>query len=106
MSLFQKILRKELRNTITETADIIYPPVDVSKFKFKEYGDFWLSVNRLYPEKRMELQIEAFRKMPDEKLIIVGGYSKGDHAEKYAKNISNKLTLQCEHTWREFLNRS
>jgi glycosyltransferase involved in cell wall biosynthesis len=29
--------------------------------------------------------------MPDEKLIIVGGYAKGDHAEKYAKNISNKL---------------
>ncbi len=73
------------------TADIIYPPVDISKFRFKEYGDFWLSVNRLYPEKRIELQIEAFRKMPDEKLIIVGGYAKGDHAEKYAKNINNKL---------------
>jgi len=29
--------------------------------------------------------------MPDEKLIIVGGYAKGDHAEKYAKNISSKL---------------
>jgi glycosyltransferase involved in cell wall biosynthesis len=73
------------------TADIIYPPVDISKFRFKEYGDFWLSVNRLYPEKRIELQIEAFRKMPDEKLIIVGGYAKGDHAERYAKNISNEL---------------
>jgi glycosyltransferase involved in cell wall biosynthesis len=74
-----------------KAADIIYPPVDVSKFKFREYGDFWLSVNRLYPEKRIELQIEAFKKMPDEKLIIVGGYAKGDHAEKYAKNISSKL---------------
>ena len=29
--------------------------------------------------------------MPEEKLIIVGGYAKGDHAEKYAENISNNL---------------
>jgi glycosyltransferase involved in cell wall biosynthesis len=83
--------QKRIEKYHHRTADIIYPPVDVSKFKFKEYGDFWLSVNRLYPEKRIELQIEAFKKMPDEKLIIVGGYAKGDHAEKYAKNISSKL---------------
>ncbi|MHB8100986.1 MAG: glycosyltransferase [Methanosarcina sp.] len=83
--------QKRIEKYHHKTADIIYPPVDVSKFKFKEFGDFWLSVNRLYPEKRIELQIEAFREMPDEKLIIVGGYAKGDHAEKYAKNISNKL---------------
>jgi len=85
--------QKRIEKYHQRTANIIYPPVDVSKFKCKEYGDFWLSVNRLYPEKRVELQIEAFRKMPDEKLIIVGGYAKGDHAEKYAKSISTKLPL-------------
>ena len=83
--------QKRIEKYHHRTADIIYPPVDVSKFKYKEYGDFWLSVNRLYPEKRIELQINAFREMPDEKLIIVGGYAKGDHAEKYAKNIINGL---------------
>lgn len=83
--------QKRIEKFHQRSADIIYPPVEVSKFRYKEYGDFWLSVNRLYPEKRIELQIEAFRKMPGEKLIIVGGYAKGDHAEKYAKNISNNL---------------
>ena len=29
--------------------------------------------------------------MPEEKLIIVGGYSKGDHAKSYAENIVNNL---------------
>lgn len=72
-------------------AEVIYPPVDTAKFACKEYGDFWLSVNRLYPEKRVELQIDAFRSMPEEKLIIVGGYSEGDHAKSYAKNIINNL---------------
>jgi glycosyltransferase involved in cell wall biosynthesis len=83
--------QKRIEKFHQRSADIIYPPVEVSKFRYKEYGDFWLSVNRLYPEKRIELQIEAFRKLPGEKLIIVGGYAKGDHAEKYAKNISNNL---------------
>lgn len=77
-------------------AEIIYPPIDTSKYKFKISGDFWLSVNRLYPEKRVELQIDAFRLMPNEKLIIVGGYSEGDHAAKYVKKIKNDLPKNIE----------
>jgi len=72
-------------------ADIIYPPVDTSLYQFKESGDFWLSVNRLYPEKRIELQVEAFRQTPEEKLIIVGGYAQGDHASRYAEKIGRNL---------------
>ncbi|AAB91187.1 glycosyltransferase [Archaeoglobus fulgidus] len=68
-------------------AEVIYPPVETSKFKFKCYGDFWLSVNRIYPEKRIELQLEVFKKLQDEKLYIVGWFSKGDHAERYARKI-------------------
>jgi glycosyltransferase involved in cell wall biosynthesis len=45
----------------------------------------------LYPEKRIELQIEAFRKMPEERLIIVGGYAPGDHASHYAEKIKQTL---------------
>ena len=45
------------------------------------------------PEKRIELQIEAFRKMPEERLIIVGGYAPGDHASRYAEKIKQTLPL-------------
>lgn len=72
-------------------SSVIYSPVDVSRYSCKEYGDFWLSVNRIYPAKRVELQIETFRSLPDEKLVIVGGYSKGDHAARYARNILDNL---------------
>ena len=71
---------------------MIYPGVDVDFYKsksnrHKENGGYWLSVNRLYPQKRIELQIEAFKQLPDEKLIIVGGYAKGDHAWRYIKKL-------------------
>jgi glycosyltransferase involved in cell wall biosynthesis len=82
---------KRIKRYFHKDAEVVYPPVETSKFTCKEYGDFWLSVNRLYPEKRVEIQLEAFKKMPEEKLVIVGGYSKGDHAKSYAKNIINNL---------------
>ena len=73
------------------SALVIYPPVDTSQYHFTEYGDFWLSVNRLYPEKRIELQIETFRKIPEENLVIVGSYATGDHASRYAESIIHNL---------------
>jgi glycosyltransferase involved in cell wall biosynthesis len=72
-------------------AEVIYPPVNNSLYHCIEYGNFWLSVNRLYPEKRIELQIEAFRQIPEEHLVIVGGYSTGDHAAIYAEKIRHNL---------------
>lgn len=72
-------------------SEVIYPPVDTSRYRCTEYGDFWLSVNRFYPEKRIELQIEAFRRLPNERLVIAGGYAKGDHASRYAEKIMRNV---------------
>jgi len=77
-------------------AEIIYPPVETGRYRCIEYGDFWLSVNRLYPEKRIELQIEAFRMMPEERLVIVGGYAEGDHAAGYAEILRSNLPPNIE----------
>lgn len=86
-----KNVQDRVREFHNRDAGLIYPPVDTSRFRCESYGDFWLSVNRLYPEKRIELQVEAFRKMPDERLVIVGGYAKGDHAARYADMIGREL---------------
>ncbi len=84
-------VRQRIRTCYGRDAEVVYPPVDVSRYCCKEYADFWLSVNRLYPEKRIELQIEAFRSMPDERLVIVGGYAAGDHAGRYAARLMEDL---------------
>jgi glycosyltransferase involved in cell wall biosynthesis len=75
---------------------IIYPPVDVRRFQFKEYGDFWLSVNRIYPEKRIDLQFEVFRNLPEERLVVVGGYAQGDHAARYYETLAGKIPGNVE----------
>jgi glycosyltransferase involved in cell wall biosynthesis len=80
-------VQERIREYYHRDAQVIYPPVDVSLYSCREYGDFWLSVNRLYPEKRIDLQIEAFSRMPEQNLVIVGGMGTGDHAASYAQKI-------------------
>ncbi len=77
--------KQRVKKYYHKDAVVINPPI--KKYKFRKYGDFWLSVNRLYPHKRVELQLEAFRKLPDEKLVVVGGVTKGDHSEAYKKKL-------------------
>ncbi len=84
-------VQRRIRKYYGRDSEIVYPAIDISKFNFKKSGAFWLSVNRLYPEKRVELQIKAFRQMPEEKLLIVGGYAKGDHASIYVSQLLNNI---------------
>jgi glycosyltransferase involved in cell wall biosynthesis len=86
-----KNVQGRVRRFYGREAEIIYPPVCTSRFYNSRYGDFWLSVNRIYPEKRIELQTEAFCYLPEEKLVIAGGYAAGDHAEGYMKKIQQQL---------------
>jgi glycosyltransferase involved in cell wall biosynthesis len=63
-------------------ASVVYPPVDVARYRFDRVGDFWLSVNRLSHEKRIGLQMDAFRRLPGERLVVVGGPQMGVDAAK------------------------
>jgi glycosyltransferase involved in cell wall biosynthesis len=85
------VVRGRVKKYLDRDSAVVYPPVDVEGFRHIEDGDFWLSVNRLYPEKRIEVQVEAFRQMPAEKLVIVGGYGKGEHSVRYARRLLQSL---------------
>ena len=53
-------------------SEIIHPPVDTKRFKYNETrGDFYLSVNRLVPNKRIDLLIKSFNRL-NLPLIIIG----------------------------------
>jgi glycosyltransferase involved in cell wall biosynthesis len=84
-------IKRRVTRYYQRKSTVIYPGIDSSRFHCIEYGDYWLSVNRLYPEKRIELQIEAFRRLPDEKLWIAGGFSEGDHASVYIQKFMQDL---------------
>lgn len=79
--------RKRIRKYLNSDANVICPPIDTSKYKCNKFGNFWLSVNRLFEHKRVDMQIKAFSKLPKEKLIIVGSYEKSRPFLKYTSYI-------------------
>jgi glycosyltransferase involved in cell wall biosynthesis len=78
---------RRFKKYLGRDSSVIYPPIDTAKFHWMGDDGYWLSVNRLFPEKRIELQLEAFSRMPGERLIIVGGSDKGEYSGSYARRI-------------------
>ena len=80
-------VQARIRRYYGRTSEVVYPPVETSRFRFDRLGDFWLSVTRLYPEKRVDLQLDVFRSLPEAKLVVVGGHAPGDRAEGYVRAL-------------------
>ena len=78
-----------IKKYLGKDAEIIHPPVETARFRYRKNGNFWLSVNRLISHKRVELQIKTFAKLTDEKLVIVGSYEQSRHFKTYAKYIKS-----------------
>ncbi|GAB4489490.1 MAG: hypothetical protein OHK006_21260 [Thermodesulfovibrionales bacterium] len=53
---------------------VIYPPVDIESFApagTKE--DYYVTASRMVPYKRMDMIVEAFSRMPEKRLVVIGG---------------------------------
>lgn len=67
-------VKRRIKKYYKRDAEIIYPPVDIAKFKKEgtvKKEKFYLVVSRLTPYKRVDLAIKAFNKL-GKPLVIVG----------------------------------
>lgn len=68
------------------TSDVIYPPVDLTKFQLEEIKeDYYVAVGRLEPYKRFDLVVKSFNKI-GKKLIVVGDGTELNKLKKIAKS--------------------
>lgn len=81
-------IRRRILKYYGRDAKVIYPPVDVDAYRTIAHEDFWLSVNRMTVEKRVDIQVEAFARLPRERLVIVGGIA-GKFPAAYGRLLSN-----------------
>jgi glycosyltransferase involved in cell wall biosynthesis len=64
---------RRIRKAYRREAEVLYPPVDVSGFPLRQQKeDFYLTVSRLEPYKRVDLLLEAFGRRPDRRLLVIG----------------------------------
>lgn len=66
-------IARRIRKVYGRNADVVYPPVDVSRFPLQRQKDsFYLTASRLVPYKKVDLIVSAFARMPDRRLVVVG----------------------------------
>src|SRR5262249_8952022 len=88
-----RFVRERIRSYYGRDAEVIHPPVDTVFFTPSEDAannrreDFYLAAGALVPYKRLDLIVEAFKRL-DRRLVIAGGGSELDRLRKTAtRNI-------------------
>jgi chain length determinant protein tyrosine kinase EpsG len=66
-------IARRVRKVYRREAQVLHPPVDVARFALRlDKDDFYLAASRLVPYKQMPLIAEAFARMPDRRLVVIG----------------------------------
>ncbi|MBX7066581.1 MAG: glycosyltransferase family 4 protein [Parachlamydiales bacterium] len=80
---------KRIEKFYHRKAEVIYPPVDLQFFREEsKKDDYYLTASRMVPYKRVDLIVEAFAKMPEKKLVVIGdGPEWKKVKEKAGKNV-------------------
>ena len=102
-----QFVRKRIRRIYGKDAKVIYPPVDVHKFKLNENKeDFYIVVSRLEPYKKVHLIVEAFTRIRDKKLIIIGSGSQMKKIKEIAGKNIEILGYQKDDVVKDYLERA
>ncbi|MGF6599744.1 glycosyltransferase involved in cell wall biosynthesis [Paraburkholderia sp. GAS448] len=66
-------IARRIKKVYQRDAQVIFPPVDVDAFSLNEQKeDFYLTASRMVPYKKIDLIVEAFAKMPQRRLVVIG----------------------------------
>jgi glycosyltransferase involved in cell wall biosynthesis len=66
-------VRARIEKFYRRKSELVYPPVETGIFELREdKQDFYVAAGRFVPFKRLDLAVEAFAKMPDKRLVVIG----------------------------------
>ena len=90
---------RRIHKTYRREAEVLHPPVDVAAFSLVEdKEDFYLTVSRLEPYKRIDLLVDAFGLMPDRELVVIGD---GPEMRRLRSKAPPNVTLRGRLSTRE-----
>jgi len=68
-----KYTARRIKRVYGRDATVIYPPVETDRFEVNtKKEDFYLTVSRIVPYKRVDLIVDAFSQIKDRRLIVIG----------------------------------
>jgi glycosyltransferase, family 1 len=93
-----RYIASRIKKIYGRASDVIYPPVDTDKFEAKENKDeFYLTVSRLVPYKKVDVIVEAFSQI-NRKLVLIGDGPDMDKIKSKAKKNIEILGYQSNET--------
>ena len=86
-----KNISGRINKTYRRESEVIYPPVDTRYFNCNvQKEDYYITVSRFVPYKKIDLIIDAFAEMPDRKLVVIGD---GPDEKKLKSRLSKNITF-------------
>ena len=96
-------VRKRLKKYYRTESEVIYPPVDVSRFKASgKHSNYFLIVSTLTPYKKVDLAIQLFNKLGRE-LVIIGDGPQRKYLEQISAPNIEFLGFKDDATVKEYL---
>jgi len=100
-------IARRIRKLYRRDAQVVHPPVDIAMFTARlDKEDFYFTASRLVPYKRVDLIVEAFAKMPQRRLIVIGDGPEMERIRKLAKPNVTLLGFQSNEVLRDHLQRA
>jgi len=97
-------IARRINKAYRRDATVIYPNVAVEDFTpGTTKGDFYVTASRMVPYKKMRVIIEAFAKMPDRKLVVIGTGPQFQEAKAIATSNVTLLGYQPFEVLRRYL---
>lgn len=84
-----KNVQKRIKKFLHRDSTIVYPPCDTEQYHNAESQGYYLSMGRLDPLKRIDVVINAFKKMPTKKLVITSSGPSEAELKKLAAGCDN-----------------
>jgi glycosyltransferase involved in cell wall biosynthesis len=96
-------IAKRIKKIYNRDSVTIYPNIDIKRFELcTEKEDYYLASSRLVGYKKIDLIVEAFNKMPDKKLTVIG---EGPDFKKIAKISGRNITMLGYQPFEELKNK-
>ncbi|MBU6447076.1 MAG: glycosyltransferase, partial [Verrucomicrobia bacterium] len=102
-----RYIAKRIQKCYGRQAEVIYPPVNVHLFEEQHKKDnYYLTASRLVPYKRIDLIVEAFARMPEKQLVVIGDGPEWQKIKNKAGKNIELLGFQPEHVLKQHLHKA
>jgi O-antigen biosynthesis alpha-1,3-mannosyltransferase len=102
-----RFIARRIQKIYRRDAAVIHPPIDLEGFQLQTNKEnYYITVSRLVPYKRVDLIVAAFSRMPDHKLIVIGD---GPNLESWKREATSNVQFlgrQPDQVVREMMGRA